>query len=141
MCAAYPAFNGDEVSTAVFVQPPKEANMIASRTTRFPNVAALSALLVVAVLAVAALLRFTPVMSQPAARSDAAIINAFPFSRLNEFRAYRLSEWGVDASPAPVQAPWFDLSQLPAGYVRSEKGGTASPTEVLDLYTQLITVK
>jgi hypothetical protein len=141
MRAAYPAFNGDEVSTAVSVQPPKEATMIASRTTRFPNVVTLSALLVLAVLATAALLRFTPVVSQPATRADAAIANAFPNNRLNEFRAYRLSEWGVDLSPVPAQAPWFDLSRLPAGYVRSEKGGTASHTEVLDLYTQLITVK
>ena len=113
--------------------------MIASRTTRFPNVVALSALLVVVVLAMGALVPFVQMARQTTTRAEPIAV-PFPYSRLNEFRAYRLSEWGV-ASPVPTQAPWFDLSQLPAGYVRSEKGGTAGHTEVLDLYTQLITVK
>jgi hypothetical protein len=141
MWAAYPTFNGDEVSAAVSVQPPKEATMIASRTNRFPNVVALSALLVVAVLATAALFPLIQAVRPAPAGAGAPVVHSFPYSRLNEFRAYRLSEWGVDLSPVPAQAPWFDLSRLPAGYVRSEKGGTASHTEVLEVYNQLLTVK
>ena len=114
--------------------------MIASRTTRFPNVVALSGLLILVVFAAGAMLRLTPVVNQPAARVDAAIGVPFPYSRLNEFRAYRLSEWGV-ASPAPTQVPWFDLNTLPAGYVQSEKGGPAGPQALLDVYSQLMTVK
>jgi len=114
--------------------------MIASRTTRFPNAVALSALLVLVVLATAALFPLMQALRQTPAGADAPVVRSFPYSRLNEFRAYRLSEWGV-ASPAPTQAPWLDLSQLPAGYVQSEKGGPASHPAILDVYGQLMTVK
>jgi hypothetical protein len=114
--------------------------MIASRTTRFPNVVALSGLLVLVVLATGALLPFVQMARQTTTRAEPIAV-PFPYYRLNEFHAYRLSEWGVDVSPAPVQAPWFDLSRLPASYVRSEKGGPASHPALLDMYTQLMAVK
>ena len=113
--------------------------MIASRTTRFPNIVALSALLVVVVLATGALLPLVQMARQTTTRAEPMAV-PFPYSRMNEFHAYRLSEWGV-ASPAPTQAPWLDLSQLPAGYVQSEKGGPASHPALLDMYSQLMAVK
>ena len=86
MWAVTPAFNDDEVSTVLYAQPPEEAHMIASRTTRFPNVAALSALLVLAVLATAALLRLTPVVGQATTGAESIAV-PFPSYRLNEFHA------------------------------------------------------
>ncbi len=113
--------------------------MIASRTTRFPNVAVLSALLVLAALATAALFASTQAARLTTTRT-APIANPFPYGRMNEFHAYRLSEWGV-VSPVPTQAPWFDLTTLPAGYVASEKGGPDNHLDAQEVYDQLMAVK
>jgi hypothetical protein len=115
--------------------------MIASRTTQRPNIIGLSALLFIAVLAVAALGLYSALDRRAAAPSQSTVANPYPYFRLNALEAYRQSEWGIAISRAPTPAPWYDPSQLPAGYVFSEKSGPAQPRGPRDLYADLMAVK